>query len=84
VNKEPVISAAIIAGAIGAVLTALVSLGVIQMTPEQQAAILGAVVAVLPIALGIWARGKVTPLENPRDDTGTALVRPDGRPPVVE
>jgi hypothetical protein len=83
-TNEPVLSAGVIAGAIGAVLVALVSLGVIQLSPDQQTAVMAAIVAVLPIAFAAIARDKVTPLTRPRDDTGTPLVRIDGAKPVVE
>lgn len=74
-NEEPVLSAAAIAGAVGAVLAALVSLGVIDLTAEQQAAILAAIVAVTPIVAALWARAQVTPLANPRDVDGEPLSR---------
>lgn len=83
-SNEPVLSAATIAGAISAILVALVSLGVIDLTPEQQAAILAAVVAVLPIAMALWARMQVTPLANARDEDGEALTRYDGTPALRE
>lgn len=79
-SNEPVLSAGAIAGAISAILVALVSLGVIDLTPEQQAAILAAVVAVLPIAMALWARMQVTPLVDPTDEDGEALTRYDGMP----
>lgn len=80
-SNEPVLSAATIAGAISAILVALVSLGVIDLTPEQQAAILAAVVAVLPIAMALWARMQVTPLSNPKivneEGEEVSLIRAD-------
>lgn len=83
-EQEPVITANAIAGAVGAVLVMLVSLGVIDLSPEQQAAILAAVVAVLPILAALWARLKVTPLVNARDVDGEALTRFDGTPALPE
>jgi len=83
VNEEPVLSAAAIAGAVGAVLAALVSLGVIDLTAEQQAAILAAIVAVTPIAAALWARAQVTPLANPRDVDGEPLSRPGDTLPLA-
>jgi len=80
VQEEPVVTAGAVAGALGAILVMLVSLGVIDLTGEQQAAIMGAVVAVLPIVMALWARAQVTPLADPRDEDGEALTRYDGMP----
>lgn len=80
-SEEPVLTAATIAGAISAILVALVSLGVIDLTPDQQAAILAAVVAVLPIAMALWARMQVTPLADPKivneEGEEVSLIRAD-------
>lgn len=81
-STEPVTWAAAVAGAISAVLVALVSLNIIQLTPEQQAAVLGAVVAVLPIVGALWARQQSTSLADPKDKDGTPLVRPGGAQPL--
>ena len=84
IQQEPVITAGAISGAVGAVLVALVSIGVLDLTPEQQAAVLAALVAVLPIAMAIWARAKVTPLISATDVDGEALTRWNGEPAIPE
>ena len=83
-TNEPVVSAATIAGAIGAILVALVSLKVVNLTPEQSAAIMAAVVAVLPIVMAFWARSRVTPLTLPTDIDGERLTRTDNSPALPE
>lgn len=83
IEREPVVTAAAIAGLVAAALTMLVSLGVIDLSPEQQAAILAFVAAAVPIAAALWARQQVTPLVDPKDDEGERLVREyDGYTPV--
>lgn len=79
-TTEPVVSASAVAGAIGALLVMLVSLGLLDLSQEQQTAIMAAVVAVLPIAAAVWARARVTPLVRPRDIDGATLTRPDNTP----
>ncbi|MGK2953561.1 MAG: hypothetical protein ACSLEZ_14420 [Thiobacillus sp.] len=84
IQREPVLSSGAIAGAVGAVLVALVSLGLLDLTPEQQAAVLAALVAVLPIAMALWARAQVTPLINATDVDGESLTRWNGMPAIAE
>ena len=79
-TNEPVFTAGAIVAAIGALLAALVSLGVIHLSPEQQTAILTAAAAILPLAAALWARQQVTPLTQPRDTDGTPLSRPGDVP----
>lgn len=77
IQNEPVLTAGAIVGAIMAVLTALVALGVIDISGEQMSAIGAALTAVisliLPIVGAIVARRYVTPVSNPKDNDGNPL-----------
>ena len=59
-NKEPVITIAAIQATIVAVLSLLTAFGV-DLTQEQQVAIVGVAGTVLPLIFAVWARSKVTP-----------------------
>lgn len=64
-------------------------LGVVQWDTTQQSLINAfgtALINFLIVVAVMWhrARPKVTPLANPRDDTGAPLVRADGGDPVVK
>jgi len=65
-KHEPAISIGAISAAVAAVLTLLVAFG-IDVTEEQQTAILGVVAAVGPIVAGLLIRRKVTPVDRSRD-----------------
>ena len=78
-SQEPVITAASIAGLVSAIMILLVTFG-INITVEQQVAILAVIAAGAPIAAAIWARNKVTPLVNPTDEDGEPLTRTDNTP----
>ena len=73
-NLEPIRTA--VYGMVSAILVALVAFGV-ALTEAQVGAILGLVVAIGVVAVAVvelYARPKVTPLEDPRDDEGRQLV----------
>ena len=72
-NREPLLKKALWVTAIGAVIAVLVSAGV-PISDELRDAILKLVAALLPIITAIWARGSVTPVEDPRDDEGEPLT----------
>ena len=72
-NTEPVAIIAAIIGLIEAVIALLPLFGV-ALTVEQQAALMGVVVAAGSVASAIWARSLVTPVANPQDNEGNALV----------
>ena len=77
-EREPVMTAGAIVGAVMAVMAALVMLGVVNLDPEQLSAIETALLALLTLFLpiaGAWAaRQQVTPMSDPRDDEGRRLV----------
>src|SRR5688572_24437503 len=74
-----------------AVLGLLAAFG-LPISDDQQEAILTAVTALVPIVAliaAMWARRKVTPLADPRDDLGRRLVpeqatHTDPPPPAVQ
>lgn len=59
-TREPVLSIAGVAAAVGAVLTLLTEFGV-DVTDGQRAAILGLWATVGPLVFAVWTRRKVTP-----------------------
>ena len=67
-TREPVALSTLITTAVAAVLAMLVGLDVIRLTAEQTGVVIGAVVAVVALAGGIWARARVTPVADPRAD----------------
>jgi hypothetical protein len=87
-QDQPVLSQAGIVAAVSAVLLALVSLGILNLTDAQMQAIVAAVgamlVVVAPIVGGLWARNRTTPLAKPVDDDGMPLVRADDREPPAQ
>jgi hypothetical protein len=78
-KNEPVLTAAAIAGLIMAGLGMAVSLGWLKLDESQMQAIQAFVLPlaglVLPLAAGLWARGKVTPVADPKT--------PDGEPAAL-
>lgn len=79
--SHPVWNAAAISAAIAAVIALLVAFGV-KVTQEQTVAILGVVAAVMPFVAAAMSNSKVTPLANPRDETGEELVRKSDQQPT--
>ncbi len=65
-KREPAITVGTISAAGAAILTLLVAFG-LDITEEQQTAILGVVAAVGPIVTGLLIRRKVSPVEVPGD-----------------
>lgn len=81
--SEPVTIAGGVTAAVAAILGALVALGVLDLTAEQTGALVGAVSAIVALVTAFLARHQVTPLSNPRDNTGRRLV-PESRGMHVE
>lgn len=79
-TREPVIIANSIAALVSALIVAAVALGYLDWDETQQAAVMAVVVAAVNVVAGIWARGQVTPLRQPRDVDGQPLTRPDSSP----
>ena len=79
-EQEPVITANSIVAFISAAIVLAITFG-LSISEEQKAAILGVVVIVAPLVAAWWARRKVTPLAEPKDEDGSPLVRrADGQP----
>lgn len=75
IQNEPVVTAASIAGLISALVVFLRAMGWIQLSDSQFEALMGFVVLALPIGFAFfYARPKVTPLADPKDNAGNALV----------
>lgn len=83
VSNEPLITAAVIASIAGAIITLLKTLGV-PISVETQAALSSLVVLVAPLGVAWYARSKVTPLANPKDELGRPLSGPNGEPTIAQ
>ena len=77
-NREPVLTAAALAGLIMAFLTMAVSLGWLRLTETQLGSVetfAGALLALLlPVLISLWPRSQVTPLAAPKTEDGTPAV----------
>ena len=71
-QTEPVAIIAAITGLIEAVIAMLPLFGV-RLTVEQQAALMGVVVAAGSVVSALWARSLVTPVANHKDNDGKVL-----------
>ena len=74
-RREPVMLANLIASAVSALIIALVALGSLPWTIEQQGAVMALTVAIVNVVAALWARNEVTPMTSPQDSDGTPLVR---------
>lgn len=74
-QNEPVVTAASIASLVSAIIILARSLGWLSLTDEQFQNLMTVVVLALPVLGALWARRKVTPIANPKDNEGVALVR---------
>ncbi len=72
-ETQPVLSWAGIVAFVGGLLALLVTFGV-PITDDQTKAVLAALVLGGPLVAALIARGKVTPVANPRDDSGNLLT----------
>jgi hypothetical protein len=72
-SKEPV---AIINGCVTlveALIAITVGFGLVNLTVEQVGLLMAFVIAVGNLVKTLWARGQVTPVNNPRDNEGHNL-----------
>lgn len=60
-KNEPLVTVASITAIVGAIITALVAFG-IDLSKDQQTAILGLVTVVAPLVVALVVRSKVTPV----------------------
>lgn len=73
-STEPVVLINSIIAVITAIIAALVTGGVLHVTPDQQQQIVGIVVAIGALVATFWSRSQVTPVANPKDDKGNPLT----------
>ena len=76
IRRQPVVTVGIVVSAIVAAIKATNGFGLTTITPEQQDALTGMVVAMWPILAIIWA--SVTPAAAPRLPAGKTVELPDG------
>lgn len=72
-SNEPVLTAAAVAPILIALIYTLRAFGV-PLTDDQQESIITLIATALPLLLAWWARQKVTPVANPKNDEGVPLV----------
>jgi hypothetical protein len=73
-DREPVAVTSALFAVIQAGITLMTVFGLVTLTPEQLAAILGFVTVLFALYNSVVVRGKVTPVADPRDDQGQSLV----------
>jgi hypothetical protein len=77
-TREPVLTAAAVAGILTAFLAMAVNLGWLRLDETQmqsiQAFVLPTLGLVLPLAAAWYARGKVTPVAAPKTESGVDAV----------
>lgn len=64
-SREPLVTVSTITALVAAVIGLLVAFG-IDLSKDQQTAILGVVAVAAPLVVAAFARGKVTPVADPR------------------
>jgi hypothetical protein len=64
-TREPLVTAATITALVTALIGLLVAFGV-DLTDDQQTAVLGVVAVVAPLVVALFTRSKVTPVKDPR------------------
>lgn len=74
-TTEPVVVINSIIAVITAVIAALVTGGVLQVSPDQQQQIVGIVVAIGALVATFISRSQVTPVANPKDNEGNRLTK---------
>lgn len=67
ISREPVLTAASLAGLVSAAITFARLMGWLRLTDDQFNALMTFVGLLLPILFAIWARSKVTPVYNQRE-----------------
>lgn len=88
IKREPVAVAGGIVGLIMALLMWLRTMGYLDWTPEQASATEQLVAIAVPLILSaiavVWARWRVTPLVDAKDEDGEPLTRSDNSPALAE
>lgn len=73
-KREPLAIAGAVVAFLQAVVTTVVLMGWWKLTAEQAAEWMGVIALGGTAAVVVWTRGKVTPVDDPRDSNGTSLV----------
>ena len=83
IKNEPAAFGGVVSGLIQAIIGVLVAFN-INMTPEQQQAVIGLTTALvsMTVIISIIVRQNVTPTFNPRDNEGNQLT-PDAAPELA-
>jgi hypothetical protein len=66
-TREPLVTAATVTALVTAVIGLVVAFG-IDLSTEQQTAILGVVAVAAPLVVALFSRSKVTPVADPRTE----------------
>jgi hypothetical protein len=87
-RPEPVLAAGGITAVASAILAAFWAVAsdlgwLVQITQSTQALVTAAIIAVIAFAASIWARGQVTPTEDPMLEIGTKVKTPSGTSAMV-
>ncbi|MBT0771827.1 hypothetical protein KIH74_22995 [Kineosporia sp. J2-2] len=72
-TREPLITRAGLTSAVTAVIALLTAYG-LDITDDQQAAILGIIAVAAPLIVAVTSRMLVTPIADPRDELGDRLI----------
>jgi len=73
-SSEPVVIINSIVAVITAIIAALVTGGVLKVSPDQQQQIVGIIVAIGALVATFLSRSQVTPVANPKDNDGNRLT----------
>ena len=73
-SSEPVVIINSIVAVITAIIAALVTGGVLKVSPDQQQQIVGIIVAIGALVAAFLSRSQVTPVANPKDNDGNRLT----------
>lgn len=72
-TREPLVTNSSIIAIVTAVLALVVAFG-LELSQDQQVAILGVTATVVPVILALVTRGQVTPVAAPRGNDGEPLT----------
>ena len=77
-RPQPILKWAVVVGAVNMLVAMLVSFGVLDWSPEQLDSIdkflIAAGAVIVPVAPMWWPLLQVTPLSDPQDNMGIALI----------
>lgn len=76
-TREPLLKKSLWVGLVSALIALAIAVG-LPVSDQLKGALIGLISAAWPIVTAIWARGDVTPVDDPRDADGQALVSDEG------